>query len=132
MVALMTRACAKPTLLLFHPKEMKPRLDPPNFPRQEIGLESSRIFIRVPSRDFPEILASEATGNHSPKWDEGLEVGGAAADPTDVPTLGWVSPPLSLIVLQLESFPACSPMCVFWWRMRFELREKCFPHRVHQ
>lgn len=87
MVALMIWACAKPTLLLFPPKEMKPRPDPPNFPRQEIGPESGKdSYSRVPSQDFPEILASEATGNHSPKWDEGLEVKGAAADPRDLPT----------------------------------------------
>lgn len=109
-----------------------------HFPRQEIGLERGRDFYsRVPSQDFLEILASEATGNHSPKWEEGLEVKGAAADPTDLPTLGWglslsLSLNFSLIVLQLASFPACSPMCVFWWRIRLELREKCFPHRVHQ
>lgn len=47
------------------------------------------FLFRVLSQDFQKILASEATGNHSPKWNEALEM--AAADPKGVlPPLGWV------------------------------------------
>lgn len=47
------------------------------------------FLFRVPSQDFLEILASEATENHSPKWDEALEIKVAAADAKDIlPPLG--------------------------------------------
>lgn len=98
---------AYPTSLSSQGDEAKTRSS--HFPRQEIGLERGRDFYsRVPSQDFLEILASEATGNHSPKWKEGLEVKGAAADPTDLPTLGWG---LSLSLSQF--LPHCPSAGVF-------------------
>lgn len=72
-----------------------------------MGLERGKDFLlKVPSQNFPEILASQATGSHSPKWDEGLEVKGQQQ------TLKLFLPGAGSLP-QLQSFPACSPMCVF-------------------
>lgn len=73
---------------------MKPRLGSLTFHGKKLP---GRIFIQSPfSGDFLEILASEATGNHSPKWDEVLEIKVAAADPKGLlPPLEWVSHSLS-------------------------------------
>lgn len=74
-------------LLLFHPKEMKPRPDLLTFQGKKLDWKGARIFTRVPSQGIPQILASEATGNHPPKWGEGVEVKEAAADPKDLSML---------------------------------------------
>lgn len=47
------------------------------------------FLLQSPLSGLPEILTSEAIQNHSPKWDEGLEVKVAAADAQDLPPIGW-------------------------------------------
>lgn len=112
---------------------MKLRWSPLTIYHKKLAWKNVKIFTQSPFSDFLEILASEAAENPSPKWEKGLR---SMEQQRILKVFLRRLGPLALSALprplQLDSLPACSPRCVFWWRMRLELREKCFPHAVHR
>lgn len=114
-----TRACPEP--IPFPPTPEKMKSGHSDFPRQKPS-GKRQDFLSIPSQN---LLTTKARRNCSSK--------GRAGSPGGRSMCSRPPPPhcLSRAPLQLESFSSCSPKCVFWCRMRLELREKCFPHRVH-